>query len=92
MNPHLNIRKRPRHTHDREPNQTPPKGKKNIKVVHIDEDTLEASPHGHSPTSVNPMAAEFLPFLQVPAKNKKEDLVQIIVQPTLHYDHTDSVA
>ena len=64
LNPHLNARKCPRHTHDSEPGQTPPKENKSTKVVHIDEDTSEASLHGNSPTSVDPMATEFIPFPQ----------------------------
>ena len=65
LNPHLNARKHPRHTRDRKPSQTTPKENKRTKVVHIDEDTSKASPHGHSPNSINPVAAEFLPFPQV---------------------------
>ena len=44
--------------------------------MHIDEDTSEASLHDRSPTSVDPVAAEFLPFPQIRTKNKKENLVQ----------------
>ena len=59
--------------------------------MHIDEYTLEASPHGHSPTSVDLVAAEFLPFPQVRTKNKKANVIQTTVYPTPQFDHPDSV-
>ena len=60
-----NSRKYPRYTRNREPSQTPSKEKKNPNMVHIDEDMPEAIPLAHSPTSVNLVATEFLPFPQV---------------------------
>ena len=61
LNPHLNIRKRPKHIHNCEANQTPSYEKKIANVVHIDEDTSEASPSAHS-TPINPVSAKFVPL------------------------------
>ena len=88
MNPHLvkkpltktpDSRKHPWHTHNREPSQTPSIENKSLKMVHIDEDTPQASSPAPSPTSVNLVATEFILFPQVWTKNKKYKFVQITV-------------
>ena len=89
LNPHLNVWKHPWHIHDRKPSQTPPTEKKRPKIVHIDEDTPEASLSSHSPTPVNLMSVEFLHVPQIWTKSRKEKPVQTIVQPTVHADHPD---
>ena len=80
LNPHLNIRKRPRHLHNCESSQIPFAEKKIPNTVLIDEDTSEARPSAHS-TPVNPVSAEFLPFPRIRTRDQKEKFSQSIVQP-----------
>ena len=88
MDPHLVMKpltktadswKNPWYTYNIEPSQTPSIEKKIPKMVHIDENTPEASPLAHSPTYVNLVATEFLLFPQVWTKNKNSKSIQITI-------------
>ena len=65
LNPHLNVRKCPRHIRDPKPSQTPPKERKSPKIVHIEKDIPKASSSTHSPTPVNLDSIKFLLVLRI---------------------------
>ena len=70
LKPHHNIRKIPRNLRNHKSSQTPSIKNKIPNIVHMDEDTLEASPSAYY-TLVNLVSAEFLPFPRFPTRDQK---------------------
>ena len=75
LNPHLNIRKHTRHINCQESNPSPLSENKIPNVVHLDDDTLEASLSTH----FVPVSSKFIPLSRPRTRDQKAKFVQFMV-------------
>ena len=79
LNLHINICKRSFHLHHGA-TQTPPVEEENPNIIHLDEDTSEASPSAQN-TPASPVSTKFVPLPRPHTKKQKAKNVQRMLYP-----------